>query len=375
VQNRRMRAATAVVAAFALALTGCSVLGGGTPDGPSVTPGDNKGALIGVAMPTKTSERWIDDGNNVKKELEALGYRVDLQYASDKVPAQQQQLESMLDNGAKALIIAAIDGTALTGQLADAGERGVKVISYDRLINESPDVDYYVTFDNNKVGVQQGTSLLTGLGIKDKNGKDTGEKGPFNIELFAGSPDDNNAEFFFNGAMSVLKPYLESGVLRVPSKQTAFPQVAIQQWTMETAQARMDTILVNLYGSRKLDGVLSPNDTLARGILNATKARRIEYPVVTGQDAEKPSDKLILEGVQYSTVFKDTRKLGKTAAVMVDDVLNGRDPEVNDTTTYNNQVKVVPSYLHASVIITKENLIKEIVDSGYYTREEVEKGG
>ena len=249
------------------------------------------------------------------------------------------------------------------------------MISYDRLINESPDVDYYVTFDNNKVGVQQGTSLLTGLGIKDKNGKDTGEKGPFNIELFAGSPDDNNAEFFFNGAMSVLQPYIKSGVLRVPSKQTAFPQVAIQQWTIETAQARMDTILANLYASRKLDGVLSPNDTLARGILKAAKSRRMKYPIVTGQDAEKPSDKLILEGVQYSTVFKDTRKLGKTAAVMVDDVLNGRDPEVNDTTTYNNQVKVVPSYLHASVIVTKENLIKEIVDSGYYTREEVEKGG
>ena len=333
--------------------------------------------LIGVAMPTKTSERWIDDGNNVKAKLEALGYQVDLQYANDKVPEQQQQLDSMLDKGAKALIITAIDGTSLTQQLADAAESGVKVISYDRLINGSPNVDYYVTFDNNKVGVQQGTSLLTGLGILGKDGKPTGKKGPFNIELFAGSPDDNNARFFFNGAMSVLQPYVDNGTLKVISKQTSFDQVAIQQWKGPTAQVRMRTILNRFYdrGRTPLDGVLSPNDTLARGILNAAKAADIDYPIVTGQDAEKPSDKLILEGIQYSTIFKDTRKLGGTAAEMVDAVLNGRDPEVNDTETYHNQVKVVPSYLHQPVIITKDNLMKEIVDSGYYTKKEVENGG
>ena len=375
-KTRKLLGAIAVAGSLILTLTACGGGRAGVEGGGQEEPGGNKGALIGVAMPTKTSERWIDDGDNVKKKLEELGYQVDVQYANDKVPDQQQQLESMLNKGAKALIIAAIDGTALTQQLESAAADGVKVIAYDRLINNSPNVDYYVTFDNQKVGEQQGTSLLTGLGVLDASGKDTGEKGPFNIELFAGSPDDNNATFFWNGAMSVLKPYMDKGVLKVPSGQTEFTQAAIQQWQLKTAQDRMETILNGFYakGNIKLDGVLSPYDGLSRGILNATKSAAIPNPIVTGQDAEKPSDKLILEGVQYSTIFKDTRKLGNTAAEMVDAILNGRQPEVNDTTTYNNKVKVVPAYLHQSVIVTKENLIKEVVDSGYYTEEEVRKG-
>jgi len=373
---RKFMAIAAATAAFALTAAGC---GGGRAgvEGAGDTPaaGSNKGALIGVAMPTKTSERWIDDGDNVKAKLESLGYKVDLQYANDSVPQQQQQIESMLNNGAKALIVASIDGTALTQQLADASGDNVKVIAYDRLINGSPNVDYYVTFDNEKVGVQQGTSLLTGLGILGADGKETGEKGPFNIELFAGSPDDNNAQFFFKGAMSVVQPYIDNGTLKVVSGQTDFSQVAIQQWKLETAQARMENLLNKSYASgTKLDGVLSPYDGLSRGILNATKAAGIPNPVVTGQDAEKPSDKLILDGVQYSTIFKDTRKLGDTAASMVDDVLNGKTPETNDTTTYDNKVKVVPAYLHQPVVVTKDNLMKEVVDTGYYTKDEVEKG-
>ncbi len=375
--KKQVLAGLAVTAALALTLTGCGGTRAGTgASDASGAPGANKGALIGVAMPTKTSERWIDDGNNVKAKLEGLGYKVDLQYANDKVPDQQQQIESMLNNGAKALIVASIDGTALTTQLADAGKDGVKVIAYDRLINGSPNVDYYVTFDNEKVGVQQATSLLTALGILDADDKDTGKTGPFNVELFAGSPDDNNATFFYNGAMSVLKPYIDKGVLKVPSGQTAFQQVAIQQWQLKTAQDRMETILNGFYAKNdtKLDGVLSPYDGLSRGILNATKAAGIANPVVTGQDAEKPSDKLIQDGVQYSTIFKDTSKLAGTASTMVDDLLNGKTPQTNDTTTYNNKVKVVPSYLHDSVIITKDNLQKEIIDSGYYTQAEIDKG-
>ena len=191
----------------------------------------------------------------------------------------------------------------------------------------------------------------------------------------SGSPDDNNAQFFFKGAMSVVQPYIDNGTLKVVSGQTEFSQVAIQQWKLETAQARMENLLNKSYASgTKLDGVLSPYDGLSRGILNATKSAGIPNPVVTGQDAEKPSDKLILDGVQYSTIFKDTRKLGDTAASMVDDVLNGRTPETNDTTTYDNKVKVVPAYLHQPVVVTKDNLIKEVVDTGYYTKDEVEKG-
>ncbi|GAB2595317.1 multiple monosaccharide ABC transporter substrate-binding protein [Microlunatus antarcticus] len=373
---RKLMSVVAVAAALTMTAAGCGGGRAGTASSEAPAAGANKGALIGVAMPTKTSERWIDDGNNVKSKLEALGYKVDLQYANDSVPQQQQQIESMLNNGAKALIVASIDGTALTTQLADAGKDGVKVIAYDRLINGTPDVDYYVTFDNQKVGVQQGTSLLTGLGILDADGKDTGKAGPFNVELFAGSPDDNNAQFFFNGAMSVLQPYIDKGTLKVVSGQTDFSQVAIQQWKLETAQARMETILNGFYakGDTKLDGVLSPYDGLSRGILNATKAAGIPNPIVTGQDAEKASDKLIQDGVQYSTIFKDTSKLAETASTMVDAILTGKTPETNDTTTYNNKVKVVPAYLHQSVIITKDNLQKEIIDSGYYTQAEIDKG-
>jgi len=373
--RRQLLAGAAATTALALSLSACGGGGrGGAGADESAAPGANAGALIGVAMPTKTSERWIDDGNNVKAKLEGMGYKVDLQYANDKVPDQQQQIESMLNNGAKALIVASIDGTALTTQLADAGTDGVKVIAYDRLINGSPNVDYYVTFDNQKVGVQQGTSLLTGLGVLDAEGKDTGKKGPFNVELFAGSPDDNNATFFYNGAMSVLQPYIDNGTLKVASGQTKFQQVATQQWKLDTAQARMETILNGFYSGKDLDGVLSPYDGISRGILNATKSAGIDNPIVTGQDAEKPSDKLIMDGTQYSTIFKDTRLLGNTAATMVDSVLNGKTPETNDTETYNNKVKVVPAYLHDSVIITKDNLTKEVVDSGYYTAEEVQKG-
>jgi putative multiple sugar transport system substrate-binding protein len=376
VKARKLMTVAAMAVTLALATTGCGGGRAGTASSEAPAAGANKGALIGVAMPTKTSERWIDDGNNVKSKLEAMGYKVDLQYANDSVPQQQQQIESMLNNGAKALIVASIDGTALTQQLADAGKDGVKIIAYDRLINGTPDVDYYVTFDNQKVGVQQGTSLLTGLGVVDADGKDTGKTGPFNIELFAGSPDDNNAQFFFKGAMSVLQPYIDKGTLKVVSGQTEFSQVAIQQWKLETAQARMENLLNKSYakGDTKLDGVLSPYDGLSRGILNATKSAGIDNPVVTGQDAEKSSDKLIQEGVQYSTIFKDTSKLADTASTMVDGILNGKTPETNDTTTYNNKVKVVPAYLHQSVIITKDNLQKEIIDSGYYTQAEIDKG-
>lgn len=369
--KKKFLAVVGLATAITLAATGCS---GSRSGNSSATSGSSKGALIGVAMPTKTSQRWIDDGNNVKKQLEAKGYKVDLQYADDKVEQQQQQIESMINNGARALVVASIDGTALTTQLADAAKDNIKVIAYDRLINGTANVDYYVTFDNQKVGVQQGTSLLTGLGILDASGKDTGKTGPFNIELFGGSPDDNNAQFFWNGAMSVLQPYIDKGVIKIPSGQTTFSQAAIQQWKQEGAQARMETILNGFYTGTKLDGVLSPYDGLSRGILNATAAAKIPNPTVTGQDAETASDKLIMDGTQYSTIFKDTRKLAKTAVTMVDDVLNGKKPEVNDTKTYNNKVKVVPAYLHESVIITKDNLMKEIVDSGYYTKQQVETG-
>ncbi|GAA5064068.1 putative multiple sugar transport system substrate-binding protein [Thermocatellispora tengchongensis] len=339
--------------------------------------GDNSGALVGVTMPTKSSERWISDGENVKAGLEKLGYKVDLQYAENDIPTQVNQIENQITKGAKLLIVASIDGTALTTQLQQAADNKIPVIAYDRLIRNSPNVDYYTTFDNFKVGVQQATSLLVGLKVKNADGSEGSAKGPFNIELFAGSPDDNNATFFFNGAMSVLQPYIDKGVLTVKSGQTDFKTVAILRWDPATAQKRMEDILTKTYtGDAKVDGVLSPYDGLSIGILSALKSNGYgtsgqPYPVVTGQDAELASVKSIIAGEQYSTIFKDTRELAKVTVTMADTVLKGGKPEVNNTADYNNGVKVVPSYLLDPVIVDKTNYEKILVGSGYYTADKL----
>ncbi|GAA2582398.1 sugar ABC transporter substrate-binding protein [Winogradskya consettensis] len=334
---------------------------------------DNKGALIGVTMPTRSSERWISDGDNVKKQLEALGYKVDLQYAEDDIPTQTQQLDNQITKGAKLLIIASIDGTAITTQLENAKAANIPVIAYDRLIRNSPNVDYYATFDNNKVGVQQATSLLTGLKVLNADGSEGTAKGPFNVELFAGSPDDNNATFFFNGAMSVLKPYIDKGTIVVKSGQKDFKQAATLRWQPKVAQDRMENLLTSTYRSgAKVSGVLSPYDGLSIGILSALKSNGYgtaaqPFPIVTGQDAEAASVKSIIKGEQYSTIYKDTRALAKTTVEMADAVLQGKTPTTNNTTDYNNGVKVVPAQLLDSVIVDKSNYKAQLIDTGYYT--------
>jgi putative multiple sugar transport system substrate-binding protein len=335
--------------------------------------GSNAGALVGVTMPTKSSERWVHDGDNLRKALEKLGYKVDLQYAEDDIPTQVNQVENQITKGAKLLVIASIDGTAITTQLQEAADKKIPVIAYDRLIRNSPNVDYYTTFDNFKVGVQQATSLLVGLKLKNADGSDGTAKGPFNVELFAGSPDDNNATFFYNGAMSVLKPYIDKGTLAVRSGQKDFKTVAILRWKAEAAQKRMEDILTKTYsGGAKVDGVLSPYDGLSIGILSALKSNGYgtagqPYPVVTGQDAEVTSVKSIIAGEQYSTIYKDTRKLAEVTATMADAVLKGGKPEINNDKDYDNGNKVVPAYLLEPVIVDKGNYKKELIDSGYLT--------
>ncbi|GAB3892632.1 sugar ABC transporter substrate-binding protein [Kibdelosporangium lantanae] len=362
---------TAGLLALGLALTACGSSEKTADQKPA--PGASAGGLVGVTMPTKSSERWIHDGDNIKAQLEKLGYQVDLQYAENDIPTQVNQIENQITKGAKLLVIASIDGTAITTQLQEAADKKIPVIAYDRLIRNSPNVDYYATFDNFKVGVQQATSLLTGLKIKKADGTDDPSvTGPFNIELFAGSPDDNNATFFFNGAMSVLKPFLDKGVLKVASGQTDFSTVAILRWDPATAQRRMEDLLTKTYhGGPTVQGVLSPYDGLSIGILSALKSngygKGSPYPVVTGQDAEVASVKSIIGGEQYSTIFKDTRDLAKSTVEMADTVLKGNKPQVNNTTDYNNGVKVVPSQLLQPVIVDKDNYQKVLVDSGYYT--------
>jgi putative multiple sugar transport system substrate-binding protein len=370
---KRLVVGVAAAVTLALTMTACAGNRGGGSD--TAEPGANKGALVGVAMPTKTSTRWIHDGDAVKAGLEKLGYKVDLEYADDDIPTQVQQISNMLTKGAKVLIIASVDGTALSSQLDQAASKGVKVIAYDRLINGNKNVDFYTTFDNYKVGVQQATSLLEGLGVLDKTGKDTGTAGPFNIELFAGSPDDNNATFFFNGAMDTLKPYLDKGVVKVGSGQTGFTQVATQGWQADVAKKRMQDLIASTYSNgQKVDGVLSPYDGLSIGIISALTGAGYatdKLPTITGQDAEIPSVKSIIAGQQYSTIYKDTRKLAGEAVKMADDVLNGKTPEVNDTKSYDNKTKVVPTFLFEPVVVTKDNYKQAVLDTGYYTEDQL----
>ncbi|MFI8631544.1 multiple monosaccharide ABC transporter substrate-binding protein [Microbacterium sp. NPDC077663] len=364
------------IAAGALALTACA--GGGNTAGGGGNEGGGDGGLIGVAMPTKSSERWIQDGDAVKKALEDQGYKVDLQYAEDDIPTQVSQIENMITKGAEALIIASIDGTTLTEALQNAADADIPVIAYDRLIKGTENVDYYATFDNELVGNQQAWTVLNGLGLTDLEGNpvDGAPEGPFNIELFAGSLDDNNAFFFFNGAMDVLQPYIDEGTLVVKSGQTSIEQAATLRWDGETAQSRMEDILTANYSDgTQVDAVLSPYDGISRGIISALADAGYsvgdEWPIISGQDAEVDSVKAILSGEQYATIFKDTRELAKVAADMAVAVLNDEEPETNDTTTYDNDVKVVPSYLLAPVPVVKDNVQSALVDTGYWTAEEL----
>jgi putative multiple sugar transport system substrate-binding protein len=324
---------------------------------------------IAISMPTKSSARWIADGSNMVKYFKEKGYKTDLQYADDDIPNQLAQIENMVTKGSKVLVIAAIDGTTLSDVLQKAADKGVKVIAYDRLIKGSKNVDYYATFDNFQVGVLQAQSIEKALDLKSG-------KGPFNIELFGGSPDDNNAFFFYNGAMSVLDPYIKSGKLVVRSKQMGMDKVGTLRWDGAVAQSRMDNLLSAYYSKDRVDAVLSPYDGLSIGILSSLKgvgygSPQQPMPIVSGQDAEVPSVKSILRKEQTSTVFKDTRELAKVTVAMVDAMLAGKTPEVNDTKTYNNGVKVVPSYLLKPVSVDASNWKPVLVDSGYYKESQI----
>ena len=329
-----------------------------------------EGYSIGISMPTKSSARWISDGESMVKFFEEKGYTTDLQYAEDDIPNQLAQIENMVTKGVNVLVIAAIDGTTLSDVLQQAADQDIKVIAYDRLIRDSGNVDYYATFDNFQVGVLQGSYIIDALDLENNDG-------PFNIELFGGSPDDNNAYFFYDGAMSVLQPYIDEGKLVVQSGQMGMDKVSTLRWDGATAQARIDNLLSANYSDKQVDAVLSPYDGLSIGIISSLKgvgygSADLPMPVVTGQDAELPSVKSILAGEQTSTVFKDTRELAKQTVAMVDALLSGGEVPVNDTETYENGVKVVPSYLLKPISVDVNNWKEALVDTGYYTADQVQ---
>ncbi|QQM43543.1 multiple monosaccharide ABC transporter substrate-binding protein [Streptomyces liliifuscus] len=362
--RNRKAALSAIAAAASLALT-LSACGQDSDGGSEDTKKDAKGSTVGIAMPTKSSERWIADGANVEKNLKAAGYKTKLAFGEDDPDTQVQQIEGMITQGVSALIIAAIDNKSLDNVLQQAKEADIPVISYDRLILNSPNVDYYASFDNEKVGELQGTQIVEKLGLKDGS-----KKGPFNIELFAGSNDDNNTRYFFDGAMKILQPYIDKKQLVVKSGQTKLTQVTTLRWDGGTAQKRMDDVLTAAYKKDRVDAVLSPYDGISIGILSALKSddygsKAKPLPIVTGQDAEVASLKSIKAGEQTATVFKDLRELAKVAANMVDSVLNDKKPEINDTKSYDNGSKVVPAYLLTPVSVDKSNYQKVVIDSGF----------
>lgn len=351
---------------FATALSALAIVAG---LGFAPAMAQDKGT-VGIAMPTKSSARWISDGNAMVEQFAAAGYATDLQYAEDDIPNQLAQIENMITKGVNVLVIAAIDGTTLSNALENAAASGIKVIAYDRLIRESGNVDYYATFDNFQVGVLQAESLVKGLKERFPDVK------PWNVELFGGSPDDNNAFFFYNGAMSVLQPMIDAGEIAIPSGQMGMDVVGTLRWDGAVAQARMDNLLSTYYGDKPLHGALSPYDGLSIGILSSVKgvgygSGDLKMPIVTGQDAEVPSVKSMIAGEQYSTVFKDTRELARVTVGMVDALLAGGTPEINDTSTYDNGVKVVPSYLLKPVSVDLSNYESVLVGSGYYTADQL----
>lgn len=349
--RRTALATVALASAAALVLAGCSSRSADeSAGGNGEEAGFAADSLIGVALPAKTSENWVLAGDLFTEGLADAGFKSDVQYAaaSGTVADQQSQIQSMVTKGAKVIIVGAADGSQLGTQVAAAKEAGATVIAYDRLILNTEDVDYYVAYDNFEVGQLQGQALLDGMKAKGD--------GPYTIELFSGSPDDANSKVFFDGAMDVLEPAIESGDVVVGSGQTDIQQTATQGWEAENAQSRMDSLLTSTYtGDKQLDGVLSPNDNLARAIITSVKGAGKDIPVVTGQDSEVESVKSIMAGEQYSTINKDTRALVEKAIEMAQQLQKGEDVEVNDEESYDNGSKVVPAFLLPPQIVTKEN--------------------
>ena len=329
------------------------------------------GMKVGVAMPTQSSERWINDGANMKSQLEALGYEVDLQYAEDDVQAQVSQIENMIASGANCLVIAAIDSSTLINVEAQAKEANIPIIAYDRLLMDTDAVSYYATFDNKGVGTAIGTYIKD---VKDLDAaKAAGES--YTIEFFMGSPDDNNAVFFYQGIMDVLQPYLDDGTLVAKSGRTSFEDTCILRWSQDTAQANLENYLTANYADEKLDIVCSAFDGFSYGCKAALEGAGYtvgeEWPLITGQDAELMATKTIISGHQTMSIYKDTRVLAEKCVKMVQAVLEGSEPEINDTEQYNNNVIVVPSYLCTPVAVDKSNYKEIIVDGGYYTEEQL----
>ena len=345
------------VAVIATLLTGCGGAGGAS--------GAKK---VGVSMPTKDLQRWNQDGANMEKELKAAGYEVDLQFANNDVQQQVSQIENMINNGCNVLVIASIEGDSLGTVLASAKEKGIPVIAYDRLIMNTDAVSYYATFDNYMVGTKQGEYIEKELGLKD------GKEGPFNLEVTTGDPGDNNARYFYQGAIDVLQPFIDDGKLVIKSGQLDFDQVATASWSSENAQSRAENIVSSNYADgTNIDAWLCSNDSTAQGVVAALDANyNGTWPIITGQDCDIVSVQNMIAGKQSMSIFKDTRTLAAQVVKMVGQILKGETVDVNDTTTYDNGTGVIPSFLCEPVFADINNYKEILLDSGYYTEADLQ---
>ena len=380
--KKKIISAVLSAAMVAAMLVGCGSSTPAAPEGGAEAPADataaeggeapaaetpaGEGGRVGVSMPTKDLQRWNQDGANMEKQLQEAGYEVDLQYASDDVPTQVSQIENMISSGAKVLVIAAIEGDSLGTVLDQAKQAGVSVIAYDRLIMNSDAVNYYATFDNYMVGTKQGEYIRDQLDLENA-------KGPFNIEIFTGDPGDNNAKFFYQGAYDVIEPYIKEGKLVVKSGQVEFDKVATQGWKTENAQSRMDAIIAANYADgTKLDAVLCSNDSTALGVTNSLEANYTgDWPIITGQDCDKPNVKNMIAGKQSMSIFKDTRDLATQTVKMVDAIMKGSDAPINNEKDYDNGTGIIPSYLCEPVFADAKNYKVLLIDSGYYTEDDL----
>ena len=380
--KKKIISAVLSAAMVAAMLVGCGSSTPAAPEGGAEAPADataaeggeapaaetpaGEGGRVGVSMPTKDLQRWNQDGANMEKQLQEAGYEVDLQYASDDVPTQVSQIENMISSGAKVLVIAAIEGDSLGTVLDQAKQAGVSVIAYDRLIMNSDAVNYYATFDNYMVGTKQGEYIRDQLDLENA-------KGPFNIEIFTGDPGDNNAKFFYQGAYDVIEPYIKEGKLVVKSGQVEFDKVATQGWKTENAQSRMDAIIAANYADgTKLDAVLCSIDSTALGATNSLEANYTgDWPIITGQDCDKPNVKNMIAGKQSMSIFKDTRELAAQTVKMVDAIMKGGEAPINNEKDYNNGTGVIPSYLCEPVFADAKNYKTLLIDSGYYTEDDL----
>lgn len=362
-KKRILSVALVAMMTLSIALTGCG--GKEKEEGGSKT--ESNGKKVGVAMPTQSSERWIRDGGNMKDKLEELGYEVDLQYAEDDVQAQVSQIENMIAKGANCLVIASIDSSALVNVLKQAKDADIPVVAYDRLLMDTDAVSYYASFDNEGVGTAIGEY------IEEKAGLATATE-PQTIEFFMGSPDDNNAVLLHQGVMGVLQKYLDNGMLVCKSGRVTFEDTCILRWSQETAQQNCENYLSGFYADEDLDIACSAFDGFAYGIKAALEGAGYtaeNWPIITGQDAEVMAVKNITAGTQTTSIFKDTALLADKCVTMVQAVLEGKEPEINDTETYDNGKLVVPSYLCTPVSIDKDNYKEIVVESGYYTEEDI----